>query len=159
MDSETHFTLRATNSRFLAIDAVGSLVAEREARGPQEELTFVPHPSIKDRYCIKSVMFDTYLSIDEVAGGKLEFRGDLKVADLGGDEAFLVRMQAKNLGEWQKRQQTERKTRADDGLIVIGNVKEAEEKMMYAHCISIFVEQPLNSCDADDSLRPGGWAD
>ena len=72
-------------------------------------------------------MYNTFLSIDQVAGGKLEFRGDVKQAELGPDEAFEIKMQGRNLGEYEKRMQKEQRLQVEAGLMVVRDVKKAEE--------------------------------
>lgn len=75
------------------------------------------------------MLYNRYLSVDEVAGGRIEYRGDAE--EVGEDEFWIVRMQARFVGELEKRQQSERKTKAtDDGLVIIGgDVKDAENKV------------------------------
>jgi len=143
-ESETKFTLRSANNRFLAIDKHGTVTADSEARGAQEEFELVPSSSLapsansikgksttqEEKYAIRSMLYQRYLSVDEVAGGRIEYRGDAD--EVGEDELWIVRMQARFKGELEKRQQSERKTKAtDDGLVVIaGDLKEAENKMI-----------------------------
>ena len=97
-EAEEKFTLRSSMNKFLAIDEHGAVSADREARGMQEEFSLEDagtHQGVPT-FAIKSVMYGKYLSIDEVAGGKLEYRGDAE--KVGPEERFQVRMQSKFKG-------------------------------------------------------------
>lgn len=76
----------------------------------------------------------TLQSIDEVAGGKLDFRGDVRPDDATTpDEGLLVHMQGQFEFEWEKRQEEKKKTSVsaerEDGLTIItGDLKETEDR-------------------------------
>ena len=76
--------------KFLSCDAHGLVSADREARGPQEEWTPVLLP---DGMCAFMNVYEKYMSVDEVAGGSLELRGDSEV--VGFAERFWVKIQEK----------------------------------------------------------------
>jgi protein FRG1 len=124
-DAQTKCTLRSASGRFLAIDSTGTFGAPTEARGAQEEFEFIAHPTVAGAFALKSVYYGKYLTIDEVAGGRLDYRGDADA--IGADEAFTVKMQAKFEHENERKQQSERPTRASDGLVIIKDVKGAED--------------------------------
>lgn len=75
-----------------------------------------------------------------MAGGKLDYRGDVKLEDASSqDEAFKINMQGQFEFEWEKRQETQHKTKpTDDGLVVVsGNLKDAENQRMCVQCHSL----------------------
>jgi protein FRG1 len=76
--------------RFLSCDKHGLVTADREARGPQEEWTPVV---LEDGMVAFMNVYEKYLSIDEVAGGQLELRGDSDT--VGFQERFYVKIQNK----------------------------------------------------------------
>ncbi|MBW0480885.1 hypothetical protein O181_020600 [Austropuccinia psidii MF-1] len=120
VDSSNKVTLRVANGRYLACDELGSVSAEREARGAQEEWIFEavrpsrpssPGPSSNPQsdqyspdglYVLKSVLYNTYLTVEEVANGKLEIRCDSSSSD-DSSSHLLVRMQAAELIKSKKR--------------------------------------------------------
>ena len=76
--------------RFLSCDTYGLVSADREARGPQEEWTPVILP---DGMVAFMNVYEKYLSVDEVAGGTLQLRGDSE--EVGFRERFWVKIQHK----------------------------------------------------------------
>jgi len=76
--------------KFLSCDKHGLVAADREARGPQEEWTPVILP---DGMVAFMNVYEKYLSIDEVAGGALQLRGDSE--EVGFRERFWVKIQHK----------------------------------------------------------------
>jgi protein FRG1 len=125
-ESDTKVTLRSSNGRFLSVDSVGRVSADREARGEQEEWEIVEAPG--GNFAFKGV-YGKYLGLDEVAGGKLELRGDSETID--AQETWTVRMQGKFLKEQrEKNSQANRKKGAPEGLTIVGNVRSAEEENM-----------------------------
>lgn len=138
-ESDTMVTLKSAQDRFLACDQVGSVSAEREARGPQEEfvLESAQDKHGKGAFAIKSASFNKYLSVDEVAGGKLELRCDAEA--VGDDEVFFCKMQAEFLGKnEEERNRKQRKMTQNDGLIIIGDLKGAENANM---CVTMGVRR------------------
>lgn len=76
--------------KFLSCDKYGLVAADREARGPQEEWT----PVILSGGMVAFMnVYEKYLSIDEVAGGTLQLRGDSE--EVGFRERFWVKIQYK----------------------------------------------------------------
>lgn len=70
-------------------------------------------------------------SVDEVAGGKLEFRGDIKPEQASDDEALRINMQGQFEFEWEKRQEQKKPTQAVEGLTIIsGDLGDAENQRM-----------------------------
>ncbi|KAF8637342.1 hypothetical protein AX17_002843 [Amanita inopinata Kibby_2008] len=76
--------------KFLSCDTHGLVSADREARGPQEEWT--PTLLLDGMVAFMNV-YEKYLSVDEVAGGTLQLRGDSE--DVGFRERFWVKVQHK----------------------------------------------------------------
>ena len=76
--------------KFLSCDAHGLVSADRDARGPQEEWTPVVLP---DGMVAFMNVYEKYLSVDEVAGGTLQLRGDSE--EVGFGERFWVKIQNK----------------------------------------------------------------
>lgn len=76
--------------KFLSCDKHGIVSAFREARGPEEEWTPVLLP---DGMVAFMNVHETYLSVDEVAGGSLQLRGDSE--EVGFRERFWVKIQSK----------------------------------------------------------------
>lgn len=126
-ESASRYTLRSSAGRFLACDELGVANADREARGMQEEWEFVD--AGEGRFGLKSVAYDTYLGVEEVAGGKMEVRGDSK--EISEHETWSVRMQARNRFEMAKRElAAQRKAGEDDGLTIVKDVGTAEMDYM-----------------------------
>lgn len=76
--------------KFLSCDAHGIVSSDRDARGPQEEWTPVVMP---DGMVAFMNVYEKYLSVDEVAGGSLQLRGDSE--EVGFRERFWVKIQYK----------------------------------------------------------------
>ena len=76
--------------KFLSCDKHGIVSANREARGPEEEWTPVVLP---DGMVAFMNVYENYLSVDEVAGGALQLRGDSE--QVGFRERFWVKIQSK----------------------------------------------------------------
>lgn len=76
--------------KFLSCDKHGLVSADRDARGPQEEWTPVIFP---DGMVAFMNVYEKYLSVDEVAGGSLQLRGDSE--EVGFRERFWVKIQNK----------------------------------------------------------------
>lgn len=87
--------------KFLSCDMHGLVSADREARGPQEEWT----PTILPDGMIAFMnVYEKYLSVDEVAGGAMQLRGDGD--EVGFNERFWVKIQnkyKKEAGEEEKK--------------------------------------------------------
>ncbi|KAG0142355.1 hypothetical protein CROQUDRAFT_67349 [Cronartium quercuum f. sp. fusiforme G11] len=135
VDSDTMVTLRVANGRYLATDELGEVTAEREARGVQEEWAFEPILTTSDEtepstststnpptdqevldgvFAIRSVAYNKYVSVEEIAGGKLAIRCD-SVTSADSSCQFLIRMQATELIKAKKRLADER---AKKGLLL-----------------------------------------
>jgi len=80
--------LRTADGKFLSCDAHGIVSCDREARGPQEEWTPVILP---DGMVAFQNNYEKHLSVDEVAGGALQLRGDSE--NVGFAERFHVKVQ------------------------------------------------------------------
>lgn len=76
--------------KFLSCDAHGLVSADRDARGPQEEWTPVIMP---DGMIAFMNVYEKYLSVDEMAGGALQLRGDSD--EVGFGERFWIKIQSK----------------------------------------------------------------
>lgn len=129
-ESEDKVTFKSAQDRYLAVDQVGEVSAEREARGAQEEFILERHEEKgKGAFALRSAAWDKYLSIDEVVGGKLALRCD--VDTVGDDEIWYFKMQAEFLGKMEEeKRKRQRQMQPDDGLVIIGDLKAAEEANM-----------------------------
>lgn len=97
--------------KFLSCDKHGIVSAFREARGPEEEWTPVLLP---DGMVAFMSVYENYLSVDEVAGGSLQLRGDSE--EVGFRERFWLKIQSK----YKKEAHEEKKKReAGSELTVI----------------------------------------
>jgi protein FRG1 len=97
--------------KFLSCDKHGIVSAFREARGPEEEWTPVLLP---DGMVAFMNVYENYLSVDEVAGGSLQLRGDSE--EVGFRERFWLKIQSK----YKKEAHEEKKKReAGSELTVI----------------------------------------
>lgn len=72
------YTFKSAESKFLGSDKHGSVKADMEARGPQEEWTLhaVPASGPRSQWSLKSA-HGKFLAVDEVAGGKRIVRADV----------------------------------------------------------------------------------
>lgn len=104
--------------KFLSCDAHGLVSADREARGPQEEWTPVILP---DGMVAFMNVYEKYLSVDEVAGGTLQLRGDSE--EVGFAERFWVKVQNK-----YKREANEEEKKKTDGLHDATKIDETSTK-------------------------------
>ncbi|KAJ7510004.1 FRG1-like family-domain-containing protein [Mycena galericulata] len=92
--------------KFLSCDAHGLVSADRDARGPQEEWTPVVLP---DGMVAFMNVYEKYLSVDEVAGGAMELRGDSD--EVGFRERFWIKIQYK-----YKKEANEEEKQKKDGI-------------------------------------------
>ncbi|GAA5830423.1 hypothetical protein JCM11251_001342 [Rhodosporidiobolus azoricus] len=126
-DTNDKVTFRSGGSKFLGADEYGAVFAEREARGLQEEWT-LEETGESGRLAVKS-SYGKYLSVDVVAGGKIELRADEEGKSGPGEtERFKILMQGEFVAK-AKKQFNERngiKTRPDNGLTVVTDLAGAE---------------------------------
>ncbi|GAA5848636.1 hypothetical protein JCM8547_004581 [Rhodosporidiobolus lusitaniae] len=124
-DTNDKVTFRSGTSKFLAADEYGAVTADREARGTQEEWT-LEETQEAGRLAVRSA-YGKYLSVDVVAGGKIELRADGEKE--GETERWKILMQGEFVSK-AKKQFNERngiKTRdAGDGLTVVTDLAGAE---------------------------------
>jgi len=106
--------------KFLSCDKHGLVSADREARGPQEEWTPVILP---DGMVAFMNVYEKYLSIDEVAGGSLQLRGDSE--NIGFKERFWVKIQNK----YKKEANEEEKKK--EGVMSEPSIDEAATNKIY----------------------------
>lgn len=104
--------------KFLSCDAHGIVSADRDARGPQEEWTPVIMP---DGMVAFMNVYEKYLSVDEVAGGTLQLRGDSE--EVGFGERFWVKIQSK-----YKREANEEEMKRKDGIVGPPKIDETSTK-------------------------------
>lgn len=101
--------------KFLSADKHGLVSADRDARGPEESWTPVLHPDSGGMVALQSV-YETYLGVDEVAGGKRALRAD--AGEVGFSERFWVKVQRRykrEAGEEErKKREGEKKKRVDE---------------------------------------------
>ena len=130
-ESDDKMTFKSAQDRFLASDQYGTISADREARGVAEEFVVVPAGEEAGRgaFAIRSASYGKYLSLDEVAGGKLELRCDAE--SIGPDETWYIKLQAEFLGKNEMERNKKQRTAAtDDGLIIMGDVRALEATNM-----------------------------
>jgi protein FRG1 len=107
--------------KFLSCDAHGLVSADRDARGPQEEWTPVVLP---DGMVAFMNVYEKYLSVDEVAGGQLQLRGDSE--EVGFAERFWVKIQYK-----YKKEAHEEEKKRKDGLTAPPGIDESGSNRVY----------------------------
>lgn len=112
--------------KFLSCDKHGLVSADRDARGPQEEWTPVILP---DGMVAFMNIYEKYLSVDEVAGGSLQLRGDSE--EVGFGERFWVKIQHK-----YKKEANEEEKKKREGPIAPSNIDEAGTKYEHPSFIS-----------------------
>ncbi|KAG9318818.1 FRG1-like family-domain-containing protein [Chiua virens] len=106
--------------KFLSCDKHGIVSANREARGPEEEWTPVVLP---DGMVAFMNVYETYLSVDEVAGGALQLRGDSE--EVGFRERFWIKIQNK----YKKEVHEEKKKREAGSEMTV--IDEASVNMLH----------------------------
>ncbi|KAM0754143.1 hypothetical protein T439DRAFT_338786 [Meredithblackwellia eburnea MCA 4105] len=139
-DSSDKVTLRTATNKFLASDEIGTVSADREARGMQEEWTISPAASSSSSssssgsgsgfYTLKS-SYGKYLSVDLVAGGKLELRADED--NEGETERWKIYMQGEYVSKARKALIQTTGVRAavkagHEGLTIVGDLGKAESE-------------------------------
>src|ERR1700722_3444110 len=131
--------------KFLSCDAHGLVSADREARGPQEEWTPVILP---DGMVAFMNVYEKYLSIDEVAGGSLQLRGDSE--EVGFAERFWVKIQEK-----YKKEADSEGNKKKDGQSETPNEDEASTKLAQPICFRRYLVHGNSSTVV--YFRPGVW--
>lgn len=131
-ESDDKITLKSAQDRYLACDQVGVVSAEREARGAQEEWVFV---SVDENYgrgafALQNAAWGKYLSVDEVAGGKLELRCDLDTVGESGDEVWYCKMQAEFIGKTEDERRKKQRVAPDSGLTIVKDLRALENTNM-----------------------------
>lgn len=104
--------------KFLSCDKHGLVSADREARGPQEEWT--PELLPDGMVAFKNI-YERYLSVDEVAGGTLQLRGDSE--EVGFRERFWIKIQHR-----YKKEANDEEKKKKTGIAQDSNVNEANTK-------------------------------
>ncbi|KAF9052918.1 FRG1-like family-domain-containing protein [Panaeolus papilionaceus] len=107
--------------KFLSCDKHGVVTADRDARGPQEEWTPVVLP---DGMVAFQNIYEKYLSIDEVAGGSLQLRGDSE--EVGFAERFWIKIQYK-----YKKEANEEEKKRKDGITAPTKIDETATNHLY----------------------------
>ncbi|TFY67084.1 hypothetical protein EVG20_g4067 [Dentipellis fragilis] len=106
--------------KFLSCDKHGLVSADREARGPEEEWT----PVVFDDGMVAFMnVYEKYLSVDEVAGGQLQLRGDSEEA--GFRERFYVKIQ----NRYKKEAHEEKKLK--EGMLGEASMDEVSTNKIY----------------------------
>jgi len=111
----------SAEGKFLSCDIHGLVAADREARGPQEEWTPV---IVEGGMVAFQNNYEKYLSVDEVAGGTLQLRGDSE--NIGFRERFWVKVQNK-----YKKEAGEEERKKKDGENLKRKIDEAETNHIY----------------------------
>lgn len=111
--------------KFLSCDKHGLVSAYREARGPEEEWT----PVVFDDGMVAFMnVYEKYLSVDEVAGGQLQLRGDSE--NVGFGERFYVKIQSK-----YKKEANEEEKKKKEGMLGEPSIDESSTKWASSSCI------------------------
>jgi len=129
--------------KFISCDKHGIVTADRDARGPQEEWT--PELLPEGMVAFKNV-YDKYLSVDEVAGGNLQLRGDSE--EVGFSERFWVKIQHKYKLEAHEER---KKKQLEDGLTTMDNIDESGTKYDLGFAPRFVISDPLTA----SSTKPG----
>ena len=143
-DTNDKVTFRSGSGKFLASDELGRVSAEREARGMQEEWTLEPVAGVdpaSGRMVIKNA-YGKYLSVDVVAGVKVELRAD--ETKEGATERWKIMMQGEFVVK-AKKQYNERngiKTKPAAGYTIVTDLAGAEVDAM---CVGCPVRFPLKA--------------
>lgn len=134
-DTDDKVTLRSgTTGKFLACDEVGVVTADREARGQQEEFAIEDSQGGRPGSVVLRSSYGKLLSVDVVAGGKLELRADAENED--ETERWNVYMQGEFVSKAKKAILDRKgvkaaiKTSGGDGLTVVRDVGKAENELM-----------------------------
>jgi protein FRG1 len=106
--------------KFLSCDAHGLISADRDARGPQEEWTPVVLP---DGMVAFMNVYEKYLSVDEVAGGTMQLRGDSD--EVGFRERFWIKIQYK-----YKKEANEEEKQKKEGVVDPMRIDETGTKLV-----------------------------
>ncbi|GJN88545.1 hypothetical protein Rhopal_001511-T1 [Rhodotorula paludigena] len=130
LDSNDKVTFRSGGGKFLGCDEYGRVSAEREARGMQEEWTLEDAAAggsggASGRMAIRSA-YGKYLSVDVVAGGKVELRCDEEKE--GATERWRVLMQGEYVvkAKQQFDQRNGIKTKPSAGYTIVTDLAGAE---------------------------------
>ncbi|CAA7271545.1 unnamed protein product [Cyclocybe aegerita] len=107
--------------KFLSCDSHGIVSADRDARGPQEEWTPVVLP---DGMLAFMNVYEKYLSVDEVAGGSMQLRGDSE--EVGFAERFWVKIQHK-----YKKEANEEEKKRKEGVGAPPKIDEGSTNHIY----------------------------
>jgi protein FRG1 len=107
--------------KFLSCDKHGIVNADSDARGPQEEWTPVVLP---DGMVAFMNVYEKYLSVDEVAGGQLQLRGDSE--EVGFGERFWVKIQNK----YKKEANEEKRKKQMEGHSLEPSIDEGTTKLV-----------------------------
>ncbi|KAM0792381.1 hypothetical protein ACM66B_005061 [Microbotryomycetes sp. NB124-2] len=131
-DSDDKVTLRSGSGKFLAADELGQVTADREARGQQEEWTIQDAQTGSGR-CVLRSSYDKLLSIDVVAGGKIELRADAETET--DTERWRVLMQGEFVAKAKKalldKKGVKEAIKSRDGLTVVNNVGKLEDELIH----------------------------
>ncbi|KAK4053869.1 hypothetical protein OIV83_001525 [Microbotryomycetes sp. JL201] len=131
-DSDDKITLRSGSGKFLAADELGQVSADREARGEQEEWTIEDAQSGSGRCVLKSA-YGKMLSIDVVAGGKIELRADAETET--DTERWRVLMQGEFVAKAKKalleKKGVKEAIKSRDGLTIVGDVGKLEDELIH----------------------------
>lgn len=130
-DTMNRVTFRSGAGKFLAVDELGIVSAEREARGVQEEFTLEEAEGGAGGLTVVKSSYGKYLSVDVLAGGKMELRADEETE--GETERWRLWMQGEFLPKARKSLMERSGVKAavaNDGLTVVGDVGAAEKDLM-----------------------------
>ncbi|KAK4058777.1 hypothetical protein OIO90_000223 [Microbotryomycetes sp. JL221] len=130
-DSDDKVTLRSGSGKFLAADELGQVTADREARGQQEEFSLEDSQQGHGK-CVLRSSYGKLLSIDVVAGGKVELRCDAETET--DTERWRVFMQGEYLTKAKKalldKKGVKEHLRSRDGLTIVNDVGKMENELI-----------------------------
>ncbi|PWN52862.1 hypothetical protein IE53DRAFT_311301 [Violaceomyces palustris] len=123
------WTFKSAESKFLSCDKFGHVTADSDARGPREEWETTNRLVAEKGLALRSY-YGGYLTVDQVAGGKMVIRADTET--VGESEMWKMKVQ------WKYRHQSRNVTldrvkrhKAGDAAGKRGEVLD-EEKLMQA---------------------------
>lgn len=128
-DTNDKVTFRSGTGKFLAADEVGVVSADREARGMQEEWTL--ENAGEGNGAVLRSAYGKLLSVDIVAGGKMELRADEETE--GETERWKLWMQGEFVSKARKalleRSGIKAQSKAE-GVTIQGDLASAEREYM-----------------------------
>ncbi|CAO1635188.1 unnamed protein product [Parajaminaea phylloscopi] len=148
------YTFRTTQHRFLGADKHGAILCSAEARGPQEEWAIESAEtsgSSEAGIALRNHVHGSYLSLDEVAGGKLVVRADS--TSIGEGEVWKARVQWKFRHQSRKAEREREIGRAGTARLRMGTANPVKLDEATLNKLRSDVGTSLNSDDAKAERR------